>query len=264
MNKYRIFITLLFLLPASFFATANPCNIDFKYGVIIDEQRIRILEKQQTLIQINNQEQVFVAGREIYLDQSQVSLIREYTQSIREQVPQIVSIALESVNLGLKAVNRVIASLTGENSAIQQKLQGRFEELEWRLKARFNHSNNSYYIAPQDFADFDDILEGAFENEIKEIVSKSIGTLLIAVGEAVANKNSEEEILNNTEKRISTFDERLQLMGEEIELEISPQALLLKNRAESFCNALGKLDLLEQQINQKIPELKHLNLLVTQ
>lgn len=264
MNKYCLFVTFLVLFPVSFYATANQCNIDFNYGVIIDEQRIRILEKEQTLIQINKQEQVFVGGREITLNQSEKSLIREYSLSIREQVPQIVSIALESVNLGLKAVNRVIASLTGENSAIQQKLQGKFEELEWRLKARFNHSNNSYYIAPQDFADFDDILEGTFENEIKEIVSKSIGTLLIAVGEAVANKNSEDETLNNTEKRISTFDERMQLMGEEIELEISPQALLLKNRAESFCNALRKLDQLEQQINQKIPELQQLNLLETQ
>ncbi|GAA5136693.1 DUF2884 family protein [Thalassotalea piscium] len=262
--KFLLYFLPLALLIISSTVSAEKCNIDFNYGVVIDEQRIRILEKQQTIFQINNQEQVFIGGREIPLTQPQVLLIREYALSIREQVPQIVSIAIESVNLSLKAVNRVIASLTGENSAIHQKLQSRFEELEWRLRARFNHSDNSYYIAPQDFDDFDNILAGAFENEIEEIVSKSIGTLLTAVGEAVAHKNNSEETLNNTEKRISTFDERMQLMGGDLELEISPQAQLLEDRAESFCNAFRELDLLEQKINQQIPELKHLNLLVTQ
>ena len=263
----KVFFSVLLLLcatPVSFYAQAAQCNIDFNYGIIIDEQRIRILEKQQTLIQISNQKQVFIGGREINLSTEQTRLIHQYSQTIREQVPQIVAIALESVNLGLKSVDRVIASLTGENSAIQQKLQGRFKELEWRLKARFNHSDNSYFIASQDFDDFDDILEGAFENEINEIVSKSIGTLLTAVGEAVANKNSDDEPLNNTEKRISTFDERKRLMGEEIQLEMSPQAQLLENRAENFCNALRELDQLEHKINQKIPALNSLNLLVTQ
>ncbi|GHE86764.1 DUF2884 family protein [Thalassotalea profundi] len=262
-NSYLVILFILYL-PFSFFAKATQCNIDFNYGIIIDEHRIRILEKQQTLIQISNQQQVFVGGVEIHLSPFQINLIHEYSQTIREQVPQIVSIALESVNLGLKSVDRVIASLTGENSAIQQKLNSRFKELEWRLKARFNHSDNSYFIASQDFDDFDDILEGTFENEIKEIVSKSIGTLLVAVGEAVANKSYEDEPLSDTEKRINTFDERMKLMGEEIDLEISPQAKLLENRAENFCNALRELDQLEEKINQQIPALKDLNLLVTQ
>lgn len=262
----KISYIIIILLAGILFhgnAKASHCNIDFKYGIIIDEQRIRILEQEQTLIQIS-QKQVFMGGKELNLSPSQINLVREYSQAIREQVPQIVSIALESINLGLKAVNRVIAGLTGENSATQQKLQGRFEELEWRLKARFNHSDNSYYIAAQDFDDFDDILEGTFENEIKEIVSKSIGTLLTAVGEAVANKNSEDEPLSDTEKRINTFDERMKLMGDEIELEVSPQAKLLENRAVNFCNALRELDQLEDRINQQIPTLKSLNLLVTQ
>ena len=44
-------------------------------------------------------------------------------------MPKIVSIAIDGVDIGLKAVNKAIDGFTVENSASQQKTMGQFNEL---------------------------------------------------------------------------------------------------------------------------------------
>jgi len=252
-------ITLIVVCLASFSSHSNQCSVNFNYGVIIDPAHIRIIDHGQTVVQINGETQLFVEGRELPLNNQQQKLISQFALGIRAQVPEIVSIAIEGVDIGLKAVNKAIGSLTGENSASQQKIQTRFDELKWRIRTRFNQSANNYYIAPQDFADFDDIFTGEFEQEIEEIISDSIGTILLAVGEAMISDDSG----HGSEQRISTFDDRMETMGKDLELEISASANALEKKAEKFCLKLSELDRIESEIHHSIKLLKQFNLIET-
>lgn len=250
-----------FLLASLFIATpvaAKQCNINFNYGVVIDPTHIRMLDHGKTFVQINGKEQLFVNGRLIALDENQKQLINEYSTGIRQQVPKIVFIAIEGVEIALKAVDKVIGGLTGENSASHRKIKEKFDEMQMRLRKRFNHSDESFYIAPQDFDEFDEIFAGEFEQEIEEIVSESIGTILMAVGEAMANHDEE-----NIEQRLDTFDQRMENMGEELELEIGSRANKLESKAEEFCNDLVILDEVEDKIQQQIPALLDYDLIRT-
>ncbi|WP_258872192.1 YggN family protein [Thalassotalea euphylliae] len=237
-------------------AQAEHCNVNFNYGVIIEPNHVRILDNGQTYVQINNDNQLFVRGREILLEAQQTALISDFSKGIRSQVPEIVFIAIEGVEVGLKAVNKVIGGLTGENSASHRKLQEKFDDMQMRLRKKFNHSDKSYYIAPQDFDDFDEIFAGEFEQEIEEIVSESIGTILMAVGEAMANRDEE-----TIEQRVSTFDDRLENMGEELKLEIGTRANQLEQKAEQFCQALSNLDKVETEMQVTISALQDFNLI---
>ncbi|OKY24982.1 MULTISPECIES: DUF2884 family protein [Thalassotalea] len=253
-------LTGIFL--SSFFTfnvNASKCDINFQHGIIIDPSHIRILERDITIVQINNDEQLFVKGREIPLTDKQRLLISEYSQGIRFQIPEIVSIAIEGVDVGLKAVNKVIAGVTGENSASHQKLQKRFDEMQWRLRKRFNHSDESYYIAPQDFDDFSEIFAGEFEQEIETLVTESIGTILLAVGEAMTNKPQ-----GTGESRVQTFDERMETMGEELELEMSAKVTSIENKAMVFCEKLKSLDEIETKLTENIHPLAFFNLIQSQ
>jgi hypothetical protein len=239
-------------------ANAQQCDINFNYGVIIDPAHLRIVNQGQTYVQINGQHQLFVYGREIALNKAQKSQLSEYTSGIRSQVPAIVSIAIEGVELGLKAVNKVISSLTGENSATHQQFQEKFDEMKSRLRTRFNHSDESYYIAPQDFDDFDEIFAGEFKKEIETIVTNSVGNILVAVGEAITHKEKQ-----STEQRIETFDQRIESMGNDIKIDISNQANTLENKAAIICASLLKLDQIENKLQLEIPALAEFNLIVT-
>ncbi|TWX72861.1 DUF2884 family protein [Colwellia sp. C1TZA3] len=239
-------------------ANAQQCDINFNYGVIIDPAHLRIVSQGQTYVQVNGQHQLFVYGREIALNKAQKSQLSEYTSGIRSQVPAIVSIAIEGVDLGLKAVNKVISSLTGENSATHQQFQEKFDEMKSRLRTRFNHSDESYYIAPQDFDDFDEIFAGEFKKEIETIVTNSVGNILLAVGEAMTHKEKQ-----STEQRVETFDQRIETMGNDIKIDISNQANTLENKAAIICASLLKLDQIENKLQLEIPALAKFNLIVT-
>ena len=257
--KYASFA--LALLTLSQQANAQQCSINLNYGVIIDPKHIRIVEKGQTKVQINNTTQLFIRGTEVSLSNEQQTLLTNFSTGIRQQVPKIVSIAIEGADISLKAVNEVVAGLTGENSASQQKVQAKFDELKLRIRARFNQSANNYYIAPQDLNDFDEMFAGEFEQEIEAMISTSIGSILEAVGESMLTDSNESEY--GGEARITTFDNRLTSISKGLEIEASERAKALDEKVALFCQQLTHLDAIEAQLHQAIPTLKDYNLIDT-
>ena len=258
MTIFRCFIVTACLFSNVLFA--KQCSVNFNYGIVIDPSHIRMLDHGQTYVQINNDKQLFISGREIELTLKQQTLINDYALGIRTQVPEIVSIALEGVDIGLKAVNKVIGGLTGENSASHQKIQQRFEEIKMRIYMRFNHSDQNYYLARQDFDNFDELFSGEFEQELEEIISESVGTILMAVGEAMITTDNSEL---NTEQRALNLEQRMKNMGKELELEVVSQTNALESKADKFCQSLMELNEIEDQLQQNITELSTFNLLET-
>jgi len=261
MSNVITYSALGLLMMSSQSALAQQCSIHFNYGVIIHPNHIRMVDRAQTQIQINNSSQLFIKGREIQLSTEQQKLVAQFSIGLREQLPAIVSIAIEGVDISLKAVNEVIGGLTGENSASQQKVQAKFDELKWRTRARFNQSADNYYIAPQDFTDLDGIFSGQFEQEIEDIITTSIGTILTAVGESILSDSSHSEY--GSEKRIATFDERLSNLSEGLDFEVAARAKALNKKATKFCLKLDELNKIESQLQQAIPALKEYNLIKT-
>lgn len=259
--RFMHFSLVIALLAFSQQVFAQQCSINLNYGVIIDPKHIRIIEKGQTKVQINNTSQLFIKGIEQPLSHEQQELLVQFSSGIRQQIPEIVSIAIEGVDIGLKAVNEVVAGLTGENSASQQKVQAKFDELKWRIRARFNQSANNYYIAPQDLNDFDEMFTGEFEQEIEAMISTSIGTILEAVGQSMLKEDSSGEYGGET--RITTFDKRLTSISKGLELEVTERAKALDKKAARFCLALIELETIETELQQAIPALQKYNLIET-
>lgn len=255
--KYPFLV--LIALPFCQQSHAQSCSINLNYGVIIDPKHIRIVDKGKTQVQINNTKQLFIGGREVLLSTEQEQLLSSFSIGIRQQVPEIVSIAIEGVDIGLKAVNEVVAGLTGENSASQQKVQAKFDELKWRIRARFNQSANNYYIAPQDLNDFDEMLTGEFEQEIEAIITTSLGTILEAVGQSILADDNDSE--DGGETRIATYDKRLTTFSRGLELQVAQRAKALDKKAAIFCQELTRLDELEAKLHQATPALKDYNII---
>ncbi len=257
MKKLLAFFIGLLLLPNSQ-VYALHCDVNFNYGVVIDPSHLRIIEHGQTLVQINGDSQLFIRGKEIQLTKEQKEILTQYSAGIRNQIPKIVAIAIESVEQGLKTVNKIIGGLTGENSASHQKIQEKFTELQQRLRLRFNQSDQNFYIAPQDFDDFDEIIAGDLEQEIKKIVNQSIGTILLAVGEAMTTSKE-----SDIEERVETMTERIDTMGNNIELNIEKPINSLQGKAAQFCQNLKKLDQIELKVQQSILLLQQYDLIRT-
>ena len=249
---------ILVLLCASvlFQANASQCDINFHYGVVINPRHVRMVENGQTRIQINHNDQLFIDGKEQILTPAQQHTLTLYSQGIRKEVPAIITVALDGVDLGLKSVNKLIASLTGENSASHQKIQEKFNELQAKLHLRFNQTTDNYYIAPQDFANFDEIFTGEFEHEIEKIVSNSVGTILVAVGEAMASNKQD-----NFEKRIKSNSEHISNINDDLKQDMQSESSDLEHKTDQFCHDLTSLNQIENQLQQSIPSLRPFDLI---
>lgn len=256
-------ITLPILLVGviSYSVYAEKCDVSFKYGVVIDPLHVRLLkEGEVTYIQITRNRQLFISGREIMLNTKQIALLSEYSKSIRHQVPEIVSIAIEGVDVGLDAVNKAIGGLIGQDNESHRLFQKRFNDMQWNLRSRFNHSDQSYYIAPQNFNDFDEIFSGEFEKEIEHIVTQSLGSILMAVGDAIVQRTDRNQDKKKDNKKIILNNEMTNLEKELIS-ELSTKTYALDQKAKVFCENLKELNKLENKIRSTIPNLNQLDLI---
>lgn len=255
-----IVLPILFTGLLSLSVQAEKCDVSFKYGAVIDPLHVRILKDEVTYIQITQNKQLFISGREIILSNKQIALLNEYSKSLRTQIPEIVSIAIEGVNVGLDAVNKSIGGFTGKDSKSHQLFQKRFNEMQWNLRSRFNHSEKSYFIAPQNFNDFDEIFSGEFEKEIEHIMSQSLGSILMAVGNAMVERTSQDSD-NKKNKSAIKLDSNMSILEKELISELREKTYALDQKAKVFCENLKELNKLENAINSNIPDLSQLDLI---
>lgn len=259
---FIIFVTSLFVWPFNF-SYARQCSVHLNFGVIISPHHVRIVKQTKTHIQINDSKQLFVNGREIILTTEQEQLLEKFSQGIRQQIPEIVPIAIEGLNISLKTVNQVVASLTGENSVAQQQIQAKFDELKWRIRARFNQSTDHYYIALQDQNDFDDILTGEFEKEIEDTITDSLGTILNTVSLALISEldSSKYGSKYGSEMRVNNADTRITTISKGLNLTTSDRAKALDEKINIFCSQLKQLNNIEDTLHLSIPQIKAFNII---
>ena len=177
-----------------------------------------------------------------------------YSKEIRNRIPRIVSLVSSGVEIRLQALDKIIGGLTGENSRSHQKIQETFADIQERLKKRFNHSSDSYYIAPQDFNEFDQFFEGELAQQMETVVSNSLGSIFTAFDQQ-ADDSSE-----NLEQRMVAFGKQLDIVSEDMEIVNLSNSDKLEEKASEFCETLTSINSLELELNTTIVQLNTFNL----
>lgn len=235
--------------------SSNECSIDLNYSVAIENSHIRFINNDQTLVQINNQEQLFVKGKQINLTDRQQALVSEYAEQVNQQVPEAVNLAVDAVEIAFQAIGHVVTSISGEDSQSNERLDTIFSKIKNEVDKRFHEEDGNYYLAQQNFDEFDQFMEDEIEGEIEGLISESVGDLLIAVGTAMNNEEGDFE------QKMEAFGERMETMGEEIEVAVEAKAEAIGVKAEELCHNLKDLDNLETELSNSVDELADFNLL---
>lgn len=233
----------------------DECSIDFNYGVVVEAQNIRFLNDDSTYVQINNNQQLFVKGKEVELTASQQSLLREYAQGITTEVPQIIDLALNAVELAFSAINQAVTGLGLEDDESGQRVNAIFVKIKDAVNQRFSKDNGHYYLAEQNFNEFDQYMEDELSAEIEAIISDSVGNILIAVGNAMNDEDG------SFDEKMEAFGKRMETMGDNIEQAVEARAEELGVQAEQLCGNLKNLDMLEEELSDNVDELAQFNLI---
>lgn len=249
MNKLKYLAApLLFAASTSVMAIDvnidNECEIDLNANLTITPEHILIKEDDETLIDIYQDQMVFVRGELVDLNASDTALVQEYASTLRNSVPEITAIALTAVEAAFEGINAGLGDL-GNMDGIRDA----FDEVKYQIEYSYEQANGYYSFTDGEFTlgQNNQDIEHAIEGVMEEIMPSLIGNLLTQVGTAMASGDAD----------FSSFDD----LGERIETEVEARTAVIEEKAYAFCKKLEKANDLETQLIAKNPELKDLDLL---
>jgi len=238
-------LLLLGLLPFSL--QSEECNMAFTHGILIAPEHIRILQNNRTHVQINADKQLFIRGEWITLTEQDTELLYQYSQGLRKFVPEIVSIAVDGVELGLSSIE---AMFTGIGSKAQQtEWRELVRETTFQWMSRFVRTNEHFYLAPQSLNELDYFLHGELKPQLDNLARHTVGAVWGALRDALRHSDTNFERSDNQE---------WQTVGElvdKINLGLDAKAVELEEKSALFCQRMQELDQIEQQLQQRLPAL---------
>ena len=243
----RYYFLLLMLCHGSLLSAAE-CEMAFAHGILIAPDHIRILQNNRTHVQINNDQQLFIRGEVISLTAEDVVLLQQYSRDLRKFVPEIVSIAVDGVELGLSSIE---AMFTGIGSKSQQaEWRELVRETTFQWMSRFVRTNEHFYLAPQSLNELDYFLHGELKPQLDSLARHTVGAVWGALRDALRHSDSNFERSDNQEWQSVGH------LVDKINLGLDAKAVELEEKSALFCQRMQELDEVEQQLQQRLPALK--------
>ncbi|MBZ9611962.1 DUF2884 family protein [Rheinheimera maricola] len=226
---------------------AAECNMAFGHGILIAPDHIRILQNNRTHVQINADKQLFIRGEWATLTEEDTALLHQYSQGLRKFVPEIVSIAVDGVELGLSSIE---AMFTGIGSKAQQaEWRELVRETTFQWMSRFVRTNEHFYLAPQSLNELDYFLHGELKPQLDNLARHTVGAVWGALRDALRHSDSNFERSDNQEwQSVGQLVDR-------INLGLDAKAVELEEKSALFCQRMQELDKIELQLQQRLPAL---------
>jgi hypothetical protein len=233
------------------------CEVALNFGLVINQQQIRVIDNSRTVYQINGDSQLIVGGNWIELsDPQQQQSLAELANGLHLIVPKMILLANEGVELAVDTVEHVYSGLMGKDHKSQEKLQASLERVQKSVREKFIHANDTYYMGPGRLENVDDFVDRELEEQIEQVMSTSVGGILSAIGGLVASEQS-------TEQKVDELAQKLEDVGTAIEQNVAPKAQSLKQKAEWFCKKFKALDKVEENLRASVSELQPYDILDT-
>jgi predicted butyrate kinase (DUF1464 family) len=232
------------------------CQVDLQYGLVVNDTQIRVIDESQTLYQINNNDQLIVGGQWLELDEFQQQKLKELSEGLHYVVPKMILLASEGVELAIETVEQVYLGLVGNEHDSYDKLQVAMERVKKKVKYKFIHANDNYYIGPGRLENVNDLVDRELEEQLEEAINTSLGGILSAIGRLASSEAS-------TERKMEDLSQRLEVMGEEIEKQVAPKADSLKQKAIWFCNKFNSINAIEEELRDSVAALQPYNVILT-
>ncbi|MCF2947311.1 YggN family protein [Paraglaciecola aquimarina] len=242
------------LVSGSALATDNHCDINLKGDFQVEDKVISVMMKDKIQIEIDGNYNLMVDGKSVSLNTHQQTLIQDYYEGIYYAIPQAADIAGDALKLANSAVNEVFTELLGADSRAFDKLSVKLRELDIQVKQSFYADDGSLRIHSRTF-NSDDVFADQwgqeFEQVIEEVITESLGSVMIALGTQILFSNGD---MNSFEKKMDRF-------GKQLEQKMELQAKIIEHKADDLCHALKRVDVTEAKLQTSIQQLNQLDIL---
>jgi len=237
----------------------NSCDVNLHGGVKISQQEIAFFKEnvnskaQDPLYKIVDDKNLMLNGQRIQLNSKQQQLVTNYAHSIRKMIPAVKQVANEGVDLAIEGVSTAFNELLGDNNEVTNDLVTELSKVRTEINKHFEQDKTLYInesgVEGENF--FDHEFEAHIESAVKSAVKKSIGNLLVAVGQKMLFSGGDDD----------GFEQRMEQFGDKMAAKMEFKATKLEQRANALCASMVHIDQLEEQLKNNIPQLPKFNIL---
>ncbi|MDC8830166.1 DUF2884 family protein [Alteromonas gilva] len=231
------------------------CDVDLNYGVVVEGERIRVLKDYFTVYQINHQQQLFVGGNWLKLDDQQARLVTDYATGLHAVIPQVTLLATTGIDLAAESVEQMFTSLLGNEHDSYEKLNAAMKHIKKMVRVKFRYKHTFYYLGPSYIEELEEFEDNELMAPLSKTLTTSVGSILTMLGAMDSDRFVVDEV------EMATINERLAHYAATSD-SIGPPALTtLPEKARWYCDFFVKLDGMEQQMKRAIPELAEIDLI---
>lgn len=250
----KCYLLLLLLMCSSSLVRAAECNMAFAHGILIAPDHIRIMQNYRTRVQINADSQLFIGGEWIELSQQDSELLQQYSHGLRRFVPEIVSIAVDGVELGLSSIEAMFSGIGSKTQQAEWRELVRETTLQWM--SRFVRTNEHFYLAPQSLNELDYFLHDELKPQLNNLARHTVGAVWGALRDALRHSESNFERTDNQEWQSMSH------LVDKINLGLEAKAIELEEKSALFCQRMQELARIEMQLQQSLPALTAYNVVI--
>jgi hypothetical protein len=235
-------------------ALAQNCDVEFVGDLQLENKIITIITDDHNKVVIDAKQQLWVDGHEVLLTAKNKRLVEDYYAGFYHVAPQVADITRDALDLAGVAINEVFVELLGSDNDLVEEASLKLSELGEQVHNNFYAKDGEIRFKSGDF-DHGDFLsaqwEAEFEKAIEQLVEKSIGKIMLAVGAELMFGDGD----------FAAFEAKMENFGDNIEQRVESRANLLEDRAEALCYSIVGIDRIETQMQKNISELANFDVL---
>lgn len=254
----QFFLFVLCWLPAAVSSPASAhysCDVDLNYGVVVNDDQLRVLKEYLTLYQINHQQQLFVGGDWLTLNDEQAALVEAYAKGLHAVVPQVTLLATTGIDLATETVQQMFLSLLGSDHDSYEKLNAAMVKMKERVRKKFRYARSHYYLGPSSSEGLDELTDADLMVPLSQTLTTSVGSILTTLGAM----DSDKLAVDRTE--MAVINQRIAHYAANSDGDGPPHNTTLPQKARWYCDYFAKLDRIEQQMQTSIPALAGIDLI---
>ncbi|MCB5225769.1 YggN family protein [Alishewanella sp. 16-MA] len=226
----------------------------FRYGVLISPEHIRMMQNNRTHVQINHDQQLFVRGELQTLSEEEQRLLQQYAEGLRKFVPEIVSLAVDGVEVGLSSIEAMLAGVGSQSQ--QDEWRALIRETTFQFLSRFVRSGDHFYLAPQSLNELDNFLNRELKPQLTSLARRTVGAVWGALRDALRQSD------NNFERAETQDWQSVNQLMEKITLGMDEKMVELEAKSALFCQRMRELDHIESKLQKRIASLAQFDVVV--
>ncbi|MDE1310376.1 YggN family protein [Vibrio aestuarianus] len=223
---------------------AAQCRVNVGHEVHLDGEKVEIIKTSTDKVLMDDQNNLYIHGERVELDAEQQSALEKYQEDINTALPKAKQLASDGLALANDILDDVAASIDSPNAfdKVKQSMTEFFADIESRY-----YQGDDLVLPAQTFESMSETWAEDFENA-KALFNQEF---IASAFEALSSKMQQEGGLNLTELA-NTMAE----LKDKLAVRINEYSNQIQKENDDFCESLDNMVEQEQQLHQKIPELK--------